>query len=100
MAATPESIVKRDVKKLLTAAGAYFILPIGSGYGGDAGAPDIVCCIDGRFLAVECKAGKGKTTALQEAHLARIRAAGGVALVINETNLNELKDAIWNLKTL
>lgn len=100
MASTPEALVKKAVKKLLVEEGVYYIQPIGSGYGGDAGAPDILCCVLGQFLAIECKAGKGKTTALQDAHLAHIRAAGGVALVIRENNLNELKEVLWTLKTL
>jgi Holliday junction resolvase len=64
---------------------------------GRAGIPDIICCARGRFLAIECKAGKGTTTALQEKELAAIRAAGGVALVINESNLTLLGDTIKEL---
>jgi hypothetical protein len=48
-------------------------------------------CHKGRFIAVEAKAGSNKPTALQELHLARIRAAGGIALVINETNMDTLQ---------
>jgi hypothetical protein len=44
----------------------------------------------GQFLAIEAKAGKGTTTALQDKHLRTIRECGGMALVINESNLNDL----------
>jgi pantoate kinase len=90
MAATPEVKVKKQIRKLLDAAGAYYAMPIGTGYG-NSGVPDFVICHKGRFIAVEAKAGSNKPTALQELHLARIRAAGGIALVINETNMDLLQ---------
>jgi hypothetical protein len=45
-----------------------------------------------------CKAGTNKPTALQEAEMARIRLAGGKTLVVNETNLNEVKELIAWIK--
>lgn len=95
---TPEAKVKAAVRKLLTEHGAYYAMPIGSGYG-NSGVPDFLVCVRGRFLAVECKAGKGKTTALQDKHLQNIRAAGGHALVINEHNMHELQEVLnqWKI---
>ena len=90
MAATPEVKVKKQIRKLLDEAGAYYAMPIGTGYG-NSGVPDFLICHKGRFIAVEAKAGTNKPTALQELHLQRIRARGGIALVINETNMEELK---------
>jgi pantoate kinase len=90
MAATPEVKVKKQIRKLLDDAGAYYAMPIGTGYG-NSGVPDFLICHKGRFIAVEAKAGTNKPTALQEMHLQRIRARGGIALVINETNMDELK---------
>ena len=63
------------------------------GYGA-AGIPDIVVCYRGYFIAVECKAGKGKTTALQDKNLKQIRDAEGIAIVVNEENLQELQDIL------
>lgn len=93
MAATPEKLVKNKIKVILQDGGAYYAMPIGSGYG-NAGVPDFLACVNGRFLAVEAKAGKGKTTALQNAHLEKIKAAGGVSMVVNELNLDQLKETI------
>ena len=90
---TPEAKVKKKVREVLQALGAYYVMPITGGYG-NSGAPDFVVCLDGRFIGIECKAGKGKTTALQEKNLAQIRSAGGLAIVINEENINELKDEL------
>ena len=90
--ATPESKVKTKVKVTLMEMECYYFLPPANGFG-RAGIPDIVGCrIDGRFFGIECKAGKGKTTALQDRELVRIQQAGGIALVINEDNVNQLKE--------
>ncbi len=93
MAATPEVKVKKQIRKLLDAAGAYYAMPIGTGYG-NSGVPDFLICHKGRFIAVEAKAGSNKPTALQEMHLQKISDRGGIALVINETNLDTLRKAL------
>ena len=90
MAATPESRVKKQCVLLLNAHGVYYFFPVASGYG-RVGIPDIIACCDGHFLGIECKAGKNKPTALQEAEMLKIRNAGGTTLVINEDNINELQ---------
>lgn len=91
MAATPEKLVKDKIKKLLKEHNVYYAMPMGTGYG-NSGVPDFLCCVNGKFLAIEAKAGKGIPTALQEKNLRDIKAAGGVALVVNETNIEELKE--------
>lgn len=93
MASTPEGLVKAKVKKVLDEHGVYHFSPYQAGMG-RAGIPDIICCCDGFFLAIECKAGKGKTTALQDREIEKIRDHGGLALVVNEDNINEVKEAI------
>jgi Holliday junction resolvase len=86
---TPEKKVKDKVRKLLTESGVYNFMPATHGYG-RSGVPDIIACINGKFLAIETKAGKGTTTALQKRELDLIRKSGGIAMVINEDNLDEL----------
>ena len=49
-----------------------------------------MACINGRFIGIECKAGKGKTTALQEKNLNAITQAGGLSIVVNEKNVDDL----------
>lgn len=89
MAATPEAKVKARVVKQLKEMGVYYFSPVTGGYG-RSGVPDIVACVGGRFVGIECKAGKGVTTALQEKNLAEIRLNGGTALIINEDNVDSL----------
>lgn len=85
MAQTPEGKVKAHVTKVLRDAGVYYFFPATHGYG-RSGVPDIVACVNGWFLGIECKAGKNKITALQAREIQSIRAANGVAIVVNEDN--------------
>jgi Holliday junction resolvase len=93
---TPEAKVKKKVVAILKAAGVYHFYPVMSGYG-SSGIPDIVVCCNGRFLAIECKAGNNKPTALQERNMQQIRDSGGVAIVVNEENLNDVQDVLEKL---
>lgn len=86
---TPESKVKKKVKEVLLAVGAYYVMPVTGGYG-NSGAPDFLVCHKGRFIGIECKAGRGKPTALQIHNLQQIEINGGQSLVINEFNVVNL----------
>lgn len=97
MAKTPEKIVKDNVVATLKDAGAYYFFPATHGYG-RSGVPDIVACVNGHFLAVECKAGTNKPTALQVREIENIRLAGGMAVVVNEENWELLRDLVRKLK--
>ena len=92
---TPEGKIKARVKQVLKELGAYYAMPSTGGYG-NSGVPDFLVCIGGRFIGIECKANKGKTTALQESNLKAIRACGGIALVVNESNIDTLKKELQN----
>ena len=89
MAATPEKKVKNKVVEVLKAHGVYYFFPTTYGMG-RSGVPDIICCYHGRFIAIECKAGAGKTTALQDRELELIKKAGGVQMVVNEKTVGEV----------
>jgi pantoate kinase len=93
MATTPEAKVKTKIKAILKAHSIYYAMPIGTGYG-NSGVPDFLCCVNGKFVAIEAKAGKGEVTALQLKNLSDINKAGGYTLVIRENNLEYLTNVI------
>ena len=97
MAQTPEAKVKAKIKTILKAHGAYYAMPIGTGLG-NSGVPDFLVCHNGKFLGIEAKAGKGKTTALQEKNLRDIDRAGGLTLVITEENIDVLEMMLVAMK--
>ena len=86
---TPEAKVKKKVKQILDDISCYHFSPQTGGYG-KSGIPDIITCYKGRFIAIECKAGKGQVTALQKYNIDQIKANQGLAIVINEGNIEEL----------
>ena len=89
MAMTPEAKVKKKVVAHLKTLGAYYFYPVTGGYG-KSGVPDIIGCYKGLFFGIECKAGKNKPTPLQEKNLNDIKLNQGIALVINETNIDDV----------
>jgi Holliday junction resolvase len=98
MAQTPEKAVKAKVVKILRDMGIYYFFPVTGGFG-RSGVPDIVGCYEGRFIAIECKAGGNHVTALQEREMARIKQAGGMPFVIRETTVDDLQAVLNELKT-
>jgi hypothetical protein len=87
MASTPEGRVKAAVRKWLEAHGVWYYMPVSNGMG-QAGIPDFVCCWQGYFLTIECKApGKlSNTTANQDRVMEEIRSHGGFAIVVDDVS--------------
>ncbi len=85
--ATPESRVKTRVKKILEKyPNAYRTMPVTGGFG-NSGVPDFIACINGKFVAVECKANGNKPTALQKKNLNAIVEAGGYGFVVDDSSI-------------
>jgi Holliday junction resolvase len=97
MAATPEKKVKDKVVSILKSESVYYFFPATHGFG-RSGVPDIVCCVDGAFLAIECKAGGNKPTVLQERELTAIRNNKGTAIVVDEKNWETVRGVVHKLK--
>ena len=97
MADTPEAKVKKKIKAILSEHDVYYAMPVGSGFG-NSGVPDFLCCVNGRFVAIEAKAGKGATTALQDKHLREIEKSNGISLVISEDGIGSLYGFIKLIK--
>ena len=95
MADTPEKKTKKKVVEVLKAHDAYYFYPVTGGYGA-SGVPDIVACVRGKFFGIEVKADMNKrgATALQMKNLNQIDASGGVALVIDDKNIDSLRERL------
>jgi Holliday junction resolvase len=90
---TPEGKVKRKAIAELQKLGMYIFFPATGGFG-RSGIPDIVCCYKGKFIGIECKSNGKKPTALQQSNLEEIVNNGGIAIVIDETSVFNLKQII------
>ena len=87
---TPEAKVKKKVVAQLKEMGAYYFYPVTGGYG-QSGVPDVVGCYKGTFFGIECKAGSNKPTPFQDKNLTDIRKQKGIAVVINEKNVDNIR---------
>jgi Holliday junction resolvase len=85
-----EKWVKQQVVKRLKERNVYYFFPVAGAYT-SIGVPDIVACIKGRFVGIECKAGTNRPTELQLRNLESIRDNGGHAWVVNENDLETLE---------
>ena len=90
---TPEGKVKTKVRKILKELNAYYVMPVTAGFG-NSGAPDYIVCYRGKFFGIECKANGNNPTALQYKNLKDIQDCGGVALIVNEDNVNQLHEVL------
>lgn len=95
MAQKPESKLQTDIRKAVLKAypGSFVVKIHGNGFQ-RAGLPDLVGCIDGRYVGIEVKLpGKLDTlTELQDKTLHDIRRAGGVAFVT--TSVSDTLDVL------
>lgn len=90
MATTPEGKVKAAIRKLLKTNGAYFTMPVMTGFATN-GTPDFSVGHAGRYLAIEAKAGDNAPTELQWVRLMEVERAGCSTMVIHESNLHLLE---------
>jgi L-2-hydroxyglutarate oxidase LhgO len=60
--------------------------------------PDFLACLGGLMIGIETKAGRNTPTELQRQQLRQIMAAGGLALVVNEQNLDTLSRLLQDIR--
>lgn len=85
MAKQPETLLKERVLKDLRKLPITYAVKIQQV--AIRGTPDILCCINGHFVAIELKRDPSqKPDKLQEHELGRISKAGGVSVVVNPLN--------------
>ena len=94
MASTPEKKVKDAVAKILKEYGAYYFYPATGGFG-RSGVFDIVICLKGYFIGVECKATcKNAPTLLQSRNATHAKTANGLVLLVHNGNIPEFRATI------
>ena len=93
-----EKAVENKRKKWLKDKGYWFFKVHGSIFQ-PSGIPDILACIDGKFVAIEVKRTKGGVvSALQKAQIAKIKENGGIAGVA--TSMEEFLEILKEGKLL
>ncbi|MEI6131980.1 MAG: VRR-NUC domain-containing protein [Bacillota bacterium] len=85
----PEKVIVSSILKFLKTVPNCFAWKTHGGIYGTAGIPDIIACIEGRFVAFEVKTKLGKLSKLQEITIQRINEAKGKAYKV--TSVSEVK---------
>lgn len=78
-----ESALDKKIKKYAKSRGDYIIKIWGGGFM-EAGIPDLILCVNGRFVAFEDKVGNNKTSELQKYHIRKIIESGGIAMEMRD----------------
>ena len=76
---TPEGKLKSEVKDYLRAIGAHSFMPRPTEWGHNA--VDFICCVRGRYVAIETKIWPRVATARQRLFLQAVQEAGGIGFV-------------------
>ncbi len=85
-----EKQFQNKVISFLKVQNIYYVKVWGGGYQ-KAGIPDLLCCIKGKFVALELKTEKGTATVLQKYNLFKIQEAGGYARVLRPSEFERFK---------
>ena len=76
-----EKNFENKIKKFLKDRGCWYVKYFAN-RNTRAGVPDILACVNGRFVAIEVKAENGKPTELQKWNVDKIRECGGVSMIV------------------
>lgn len=77
-----EKQFENKIKRFLKKNNAWFIKYWAGAQFTKSGVPDILCCVNGYFVAIEVKAPNGRASELQKYNVRKINEAGGFAVVL------------------
>ena len=97
MVIAAEKVFENAIKKYLDAQGCWYVKFFANSFT-KKGIPDLLCCINGHFVAIEVKAANGKPSELQEWNVKKIRDAKGIAIVLYPKDFPRFKRMVETLK--
>lgn len=92
-----EKQFENKIKRYIVDSGGWMVKFFANAYT-RAGIPDVLACINGRFIAIEVKAQNGRASPLQISESKKIRAAGGLAYIVYPSGWTKLKAVIDGTK--
>lgn len=75
---TETEIIRKEIRPILEKLGMLIVKHHGGPFA-EVGVADLLCCWNGRFIAIEVKKPDGVTSPMQTRFLERVRDAGGLA---------------------
>jgi len=70
--------IQKEIQDYLVALGAWVVKTVETN---KRGTPDIICCLEGRFVAIEVKRPTKGPSPIQQAQIHSIEKANGIAFV-------------------
>jgi hypothetical protein len=92
---TPESEIKKAIKAYIKSIGAAVFPVPGVAYG-CKGAPDLLVCYEGKFIAIEGKANDGVQSSWQKLRQRQIEEAEGIYVLAR--SVEDVKRVFSSLK--
>lgn len=92
-----EKAFENKIKAYLKQQGAWHVKYFANAYT-RSGVPDLICCVNGKFLAIEVKAEHGRVSELQNYQIEQIKKSGGKALIVYPKDFEEFKKIVEELK--
>lgn len=86
-----EKNFENRVKKWINSVGGWYVKYWAGGAFTSSGIPDLLSCINGRFVGIEVKADDGDPSELQVWTVNKIRRAGGVAVILYPKAFDEFR---------
>lgn len=85
--------MENSIKKWLTEHNCYWVKQFGCAFS-RAGVSDLLCCVHGKFVSIECKSSIGKLSELQKHEIKKVEQSGGLAYCVSPKNWEEVKQDI------
>lgn len=92
-----EKLFENKIKKFLDENNCWYVKFFANAYT-KKGIPDLLCCVNGFFLAIEVKAENGKATDLQKLNIDKIRSCGGKAIILKPSQFDDFCELVKLLK--
>lgn len=92
-----EKRFETKIKKFLEQENCWYVKYFANAYT-SKGIPDLLCCVNGYFLAVEVKAENGRASELQKWNVDKIRSCGGKAIILKPSQFDSFRELVKALK--
>lgn len=89
-----EKQFENEIKKFLSELPKTWFYKNWSGPYSKSGIPDIIACVNGKFVAIEVKASNGKPSELQKRNIRLIQEGNGLGYILYPKDFEQFKKDI------
>lgn len=86
-----EKNFEKRIRNYISSIGGWSVKYFANSYT-PRGIPDLLCCVNGRFIAIEVKAENGRVSKIQEKTIDDIQNSGGYAFTLKPSEFEWFKE--------